>query len=291
LANIRAAAKKAQAENSDGAESHSTGNGLRCTIKAFAAISTPNLCYLDSGASHHMFADKSLFKDYQSKISHVELADGNTIEVQGKGFVNVRAENNTIIPMKALHVPGINATLISLGRLYERGCEIKRTGKSSFVLVREGEVVFKASIVGGTCMVRVVTTHEGQSSISAARLSTITDVELLHRRAGHCSNDALSRMFGIKAPKIKCDACSLSKSHRLVFPSHLPEATHPLELVHMDLSGKITPASCGGGYYYFKITDWFTQYCHVFILSSKSETFSKFVEYYNNVTTNKISSL
>ncbi|KAA1138043.1 hypothetical protein PGTUg99_050053 [Puccinia graminis f. sp. tritici] len=160
LANIRAAAKKAQAENSDAGKSQSTGNGLRCTIKAFAAISTPNLCYLDSGASHHMFTDKSLFKNYQSKISHVELADGNTIEVQGKGFVNVRAENNSVIPMKALHVPKLSATLISLGRLYERGCEIKRTGKSSFVLVREGEVIFKASIVGGTCMVHIIPTHE-----------------------------------------------------------------------------------------------------------------------------------
>jgi hypothetical protein len=154
------------------------------------------------------------------------------------------------------------------------------------VLFREGEVIFKTSIVGGTCMVHLTPTHEGQSSPSdSIKAFTSVDINLLHRRAGHCSNEALKRLFGIKNPKVKCDACFLSKSHRLVFPSHLPEAHHPLESVHMDLSGKITPSSCGGGLYYFKITDWFTRFRHVFILSAKSDTFNKFVEYYNNVTT------
>jgi len=162
-------AKAAQAEESDGADSASTGNGLRCTIKAMASIKLPNMCYLDSGASTHMFADKSLFKNYRPKSGKVEIADGNTIEIKGSGFVNVIAENNQIIPFKADHVPNLCATLISFGRLFEHGCEVKRSGKSSFVLVREGEVVFKTCIINGTCMIELKTTHQDAPATAVTR--------------------------------------------------------------------------------------------------------------------------
>jgi transposase InsO family protein len=52
----------------------------------------------------------------------------------------------------------------------------------------------------------------------------------------------------------------------------------------IDLSGKISPASFGGKQYYFKITDHFTQFCYFYLLSSKSETFTYFLKYYNEVT-------
>lgn len=74
-------AKAAQAEDSDGSSLISTGNGLCCTIKAMATIKLPNMCYLDSGASTHMFANKSLFKNYRPKSGKVEIADGNTIDI------------------------------------------------------------------------------------------------------------------------------------------------------------------------------------------------------------------
>jgi hypothetical protein len=51
----------------------------------------------------------------------------------------------------------------------------------------------------------------------------------------------------------------------------------------MDLSGKITPQSTGGGQYYFKITDAFSLFKHVFILSRKFQAFEKFKLYCNEV--------
>jgi hypothetical protein len=83
---------------------------------------------------------------------------------------------------------------------------------------------------------------------------------------------------------IKCEACALSKSHRLPFSGSLPKATRPLEIISMDLSGKITPTSFSRNQYYFKITDHFTQYRHVYLLSSKSQTFQFFMQYYLDVT-------
>lgn len=66
-------------------------------------------------------------------------------------------------------------------------------------------------------------------------------------------------MYGVKAPEgWFCDHCAVSKGHRLPYSNSLPKATFPLEVVHSDLSGKISVASEGGGHYYFKLTDAYT---------------------------------
>lgn len=207
-------ANAAQATESDDAGSRLSSAGFRCVIKALAATQNDRLSYLDSGASHHMFADKKLFSDYHSRNTKVEITDGNTLSVEGNGFVHIITESRTSIKLKAIHVPQISTTLISLGQLLEHGCEIKHTGQSSFNIIHNDVVFFKASIVSGTCMVRIRTTRQGQSVSSSPILAfSATDIDLLHRRAGHCGNKALKHIYGIKLPKIKCDAFSMSKSH------------------------------------------------------------------------------
>ncbi|PLW17598.1 hypothetical protein PCASD_17644 [Puccinia coronata f. sp. avenae] len=66
----------------------------------------------------------------------------------------------------------------------------------------------------------------------------------------------------------------------LKYASRRQEGTH---FVYMDLSGKITPQSTGGGQYYFKITDAFSSFKHVFILLLKSQALEKFKSYCNEV--------
>jgi hypothetical protein len=63
----------------------------------------------------------------------------------------------------------------------------------------------------------------------------------------------------------------------------LPDAEGILDYIYMDLSGKISQKSIGGGQYYFKITDAFSSYKHVYILSSKSQAVEKFKSYCNEV--------
>ncbi|PLW40465.1 hypothetical protein PCANC_09340 [Puccinia coronata f. sp. avenae] len=80
-----------------------------------------------------------------------------------------------------------------------------------------------------------------------------------------------------------CESCRLSTSHQLPFSSKLPDAEHVLNFVYMDLSGKITPKLTGGGLYYFKITNAFSSFKCVFILSRKSQAIEKFKTYCNEV--------
>ncbi|KNZ47768.1 uncharacterized protein VP01_6162g1, partial [Puccinia sorghi] len=173
-----------QEDDTDDPPSRPSSSGFHCVIKAFAASAIPGMCYLNSRASHHMFTDFSLFKNYRARKTQVVLADGHNLNVTGDGlFIK---------------------TLISLGRLYEHGCEIHCTGTSSFKIVNNGIVFFKASIVGGTCMVKINTTCQGQSQINPpVKAFNIADVQILHRCAGHCHHEEL---------KISLTCVSLSSS-------------------------------------------------------------------------------
>jgi hypothetical protein len=234
-----------------------------------------------------MLSEKSKLSEYQVHKTHIELADGNTLESPGKGYVHLEAKDQSTLKVKALHIPELAGTLISFGCLYKRSCDVVCTGKSSFNLVNNNTILLSAKIIGGTCNVKLKSLPQGQSlsqPTKSAKRTTAVDIDLLHRAAGHPGAKALKKMFpSIILKSMKCDACKLSKSHQQPFPGSLPKATRPLEFISMDLSGKISPASFGGKQYYFKITNHFTQFFHVYLLSSKSQTFSFCMEYYKKV--------
>jgi hypothetical protein len=230
-----------------------------------------------------MFSNKNKFTEYWVWKTLTELADGNSLKLFGKGYVHLIAKDNSTLKLKALHVPALAGTLISFGRLYKRGCDVVRTGKKTFNLVNNESSLLSAEIVGGTCNVRIQLYPQVQSipyPVSLAKRTTEIDIHLLHRAAGHPSAKALKKMFpDVSLKTLNCNTCALSKSHCLPYPGTLPKATRPLEFISMDLSGKINLASFQGNQYYFKITNHFTQFCHVYLLLSKSQAFVSFLQY------------
>jgi len=77
-----------------------------------------------------------------------------------------------------------------------------------------------------------------------------------------------------------CESCVEGKGHRLPFQSStVKRASHPLELVHSDVCGKIGTRALGGGEYFVTFVDDHTRYVWVYILKHKSEVFQKFKEW------------
>lgn len=122
--------------------------------------------------------------------------------------------------------------------------------------------------------------HSSPPSITLMKASVFDHLEF-HRQAGHPSSEALKKMFNVEFSMMDCDSCHLSKSHHLPFSSTLPPPKGLLDFIYMDLSGKITPPSIGGGLYYLKITDAFSSFKYVYILSEKSQALEKFKKYCN----------
>ena len=215
-----------------------SNNNCKCMVasnvagfcQALSANAHQECCFLDSGASHHMFSDKSQFAKYCARTTSIELADGSSLASAGEGFVHIKTKNLSTLTLKALHVPDLEGTLISFGRLFEQGCNVVQTSTNSFDLVRNKSVFLSAALIRGVCNIKLASGNQSQSSQSVtANSASATDINTLHRSAGHPNIKALKKLFpGLKAGKIVCDACLLSKSHRLPFPGSLPKASRPL---------------------------------------------------------------
>jgi transposase InsO family protein len=126
---------------------------------------------------------------------------------------------------------------------------------------------------------------KGKSFLSITTLlNAQSNIEALHRRAGHPSNDSLKHMFGLSEVWLQCEVCSLSKSHCLPYTGTLPKSLHCLEFVHFDLSSRINPPTSNGYEYYFKLTDQFSSYKFLYFLKKKSDAFDCFKKFYASVT-------
>ena len=72
-------------------------------------------------------------------------------------------------------------------------------------------------------------------------------------------------------PEHHCPACAAGKQHRDPFPASSSRASRPLELVHTDLSGPARVPGPGGVVYRLTITDDFTRWRWLKLLTNKRE--------------------
>lgn len=106
-------------------------------VRALAVNTVPSLHakLLDSGCLDHMTSNFNDFATYTPKNATVSLADGSVIDIIGEGTMFGKS-NGSFITFYAYHVPKVNGTLISLGKLLLEGCSLKSDG-SHFTVVKD----------------------------------------------------------------------------------------------------------------------------------------------------------
>lgn len=228
---------------------------------------------LDSGASVPMLAKREFFKTYSEVKEDVTLADGSVIQAIGTGTVVLRCESREITLSNCLHIPTLTNNLISLSHLYTKGCQLFYLGNNLFEVRLNGSRLLHGSIQDGI-FILAITLGTHVHSVNSAQHQA--DVTLLHRRLGHLNISYLRMMVPQLSSLPPCNTCMLSKHHRLPFSGKIPRPTNLLEVIHSDLSGRISPPSLNGGRYYLKLTDGFSKYKHVYILKFKSEALQFF---------------
>lgn len=84
----------------------------------------------------------------------------------------------------------------------------------------------------------------------------------------------------IDHPDEVCESCVLSKHHRSSFAKEVNwKAKRPLELVHTDVCGPITPMSTGQNRYFLTFIDDFSRKTWIYFLKRKSEVFNCFKDF------------
>lgn len=88
----------------------------------------------------------------------------------------------------------------------------------------------------------------------------------------------------IEHPTQVCEGCLVSQKNRHLFPKEAQwHANYPLELLHADLCGPITPHTIACNQYFLQIVDDYSRFMWVFIINTKDEAFTDFKKFKTQV--------
>ncbi|MBW0483316.1 hypothetical protein O181_023031 [Austropuccinia psidii MF-1] len=166
-----------------------------------------------------------------------------------------------------------------MGKLWKHGFLIKKLPNDQFS-IRQGDF----TLMDGYVKENMFHLNLSLTKVHQSFLSKISECTL-HNRAGHPNNVVLKHMFPqVKNPPF-FEACAIGKSHQLPYKGKLRKAPYAGHTVYSDLSGKISPLTIGGGQYYLKFTNDFSNFKIVYILKNKSETCQAIKNYINQIKT------
>jgi hypothetical protein len=245
--------------------------------------------YLDSGASEHFSPHRHLFETFKelSQPCEITTAEGTTVMGTGIGSITLSAVTNdtvnTLHLNNVIYAPKMDSNLLSAITLYDRGYEISMNPKKGVEILKDGAIVANAVREGKLFKLRILSGSQAHAATSAE------SIRLWHHRLVHLGEDNVYKLEKM-ATGMKLDGstsvgvCSLCLEGRQTRqPSHQPsdKINEPLDLIHSDMSGQISPTSSGGANYYATFTDDATRMSYIAPMETKSaaEMLDKFKEF------------
>ena len=251
--------------------------------------------YLDSGASRHICADASLFR--QLKPCDITLGWGNagTIKVTQLGDVslNFPSTGAKVLLKNCLLVPKLGINLLSLGKLVEKGYSARITAAGSEVLLPKST---KPAIIGipKGALTLIKATYPPIKGKESKELALIgTSLEVIHQRMGHINEKAVKSLpehaDGVNIDHNSewkpCDACISANIKRHVSRASPERAKSLLEKVSSDICGPIKPASYGGSRYFITFIDNYSRWATLVLLKTRDELYPAFKNWLTNQET------
>ncbi|KAM0039898.1 putative RNA-directed DNA polymerase [Helianthus debilis subsp. tardiflorus] len=216
-----------------------------------------NVWYLDNGASNHMTGLKESFAELDSKVTgQVRFGDGSKVRIEGKGplLFESKTGEHILIP-DVYYIPALTSNILSLGQLTEKGYGVHMHGNMLKLYDDHERLVMK--IQRSVNRLYKISLNIAKPVCLGAHMDE--DAWLWHARMGHVNFNVLEYMARrnivigmpcITNPKQVCEGCMVAKQTSKPVPKEAHwRASKPLELVHADLCGPITPSTYGGNRY------------------------------------------
>jgi hypothetical protein len=254
--------KKAAEQKASAAHTASTSNqAVALTVTADTTSDTKSLWTIDSGSQRHLTPNLALLTELRPLQQPVKVLFGN------KGVGLARTEGNAVFTTQ---VQGTTRTIKLCNVLHVPECTVGNLFSVKQACRHGARAVFEPN---GYCHIDLKheTVMEGFSKDEGLYFTTAKpaleeavagavkaqeSTQLWHRRFGHMGYDNLASLVnkdlvtGINVPADDfkkagtnvCEPCVKGKHARSPFStSETGKASRPLELIHMDVCGPVTP--------------------------------------------------
>lgn len=250
---------------------------------AFSVMATTLPTVMDTGASSHMFGDKSTFRSmHPSPPSKIAVASkGGAIFSRYQGCVEMGSLNLKNV----LYSNELTGNLISVGRLCDDGYTAIFRQRDGFILNKQRQVILR--MTRDPCSDRLWHPNVTRAEHAYFTHRTKADLATLwHHCLGHAHPDAVIHHLKVhhkihlsRTSFRPCDACTVGKLRQAPSTSPFHRSSRVLDVIHSDLIGPIHPATNSGYKYILTFIDDFTRYNHIYLLKNKSDVFVKFKQY------------
>lgn len=249
-----------------------------------ADLDNENVWYLDNGASTHMCGNRRFFYQLDEAVmGKVRFGDDSRINIEGKGsvrFVFDKGEKKVL--NNVYYIPGLKSNIISLGQATEVGCEVQMRDNTLSLFDQYGGLMVRCTRTTH----RLYKVFLNVDLSQCLQIKSVSQSSIWHTRLGHVNNDTLKLMIkkdlvtGVPDIEVKREtsvSCLLGKQARKPFPQATSfRASTPLELIHGDMCGPITPPTPAQRRYILVLIDDHTRYMWTVLLREKSEALEKF---------------
>ena len=245
--------------------------------------------YLDSGASEHFSPYPDLFDCMRTLDEPCEIttAEGTIVYGTGIGTITINVLCGERVNILELHnvifAPRMDSNLLSLTTLLDRGYEIQMHPTRGVNILCQKTVIANTRREGS--LFRLMTLER----MEAMKVVKRESVGLWHRRMGHLGEKNVFKLEemaeGIKVDKETtvgvCENCLDGGQTRKVSREPRQRASQPLDLIHSDICGEISPTSLGGALYCVMFHDDATEMTHIYPMKTKlaKEMRERFMEY------------
>ncbi|KAI3742955.1 hypothetical protein L1987_60654 [Smallanthus sonchifolius] len=226
-----------------------------------------------------MTGRKDLFADLDEKVTgQVRFGDGSKVQIKGKGTILFECKNGEQqIVTDVYFIPDLNSNIISLGQMTEAGYKVNMV--QNYLWLRDEYDCLIMRVQRSYNRLYKIMLKTSQPVCLMGKLDD--SAWLWHARMGHVNFQVLEAMAKkelvhgmpvIKHPKQVCEGCLVAKQTRQPFPQETQwRARQPLELIHGDLCGPITPQTEGGNRYFLLLVDDLSRYMWAYFIKTKDE--------------------
>lgn len=244
--------------------------------------------YIDSGASNHMTNDDSkMYNKRHVENKKVIVANKEELQVECIGDIDLKVSGKdgakNVIVKDVEFVPNLCTNLLSVRQITKGDKSVIFEGDSCKIRNKQGKVIAFAK------MRNELYRLECESENSKDKVFAVSgNLNLWHRRMGHICHSKLKDVkeanFGLNFSEKEdgtCTICLQGKQCRKPNKEDGTRATELLQIIHTDVVGPLNQCSFSGTRFLVTFIDDFSRKVVAYPIKSKSEVFSKFVEFMN----------